>query len=572
MVSFTLMTDPRPKNFKEKFNELRRFDPLKFSVETAHRSTNVDEAHETSTGLEEYTGVFGERQVAHLLKRTLFGVKNGELSQFAMQSLGEAVSSLLRPESTFNAPVNNYYEITQYIEDYEVEEDVGVGEDWSEAKEYWPISFLRLISLKGRWVKNILEQEPTIHQKMILFWHTLIPTQFFDIGISKLSFHYFKLLHTHALGNFKTIIKEMTLDPSMLIYLNGFLNSKYAPDENYARELQELFTIGKGPDSKFTEDDVYEAARVLTGWRIDWGTIDQKEGPPAYYFEPAEHDTEDKQFSSFYNGRTINGKGQLDGALETDELIDMLFDNEETARYLCRRLYNFFVYHEIDENAETNVIQPLAQLLKESNYEIVPVLESLFKSAHFFEESNIGAYIKSPADHFLSMLRVLNGRVPEDLAMQYQMLETYYWLSGNLGMELGDPPNVAGWQAYYQQPTYDKIWINTDTTTRRAEYQDWAIYDLADLPSFIDTLNNPSDPNELIRESVLLLHGIEVAQDVLDDLKTNLLAGQQTDDYWTNAWFQFKNNPDDAEYRSIVINRLRALYRPLLQLSEFQLF
>ena len=566
------MTDPRPKNFKEKFKELRRFDPLMFAVETTQRTTAVDEERSTSTGLTEYAGELEERQIAHLLKRTLFGVKNEELSQFMGQSLSEAVSSLLSPESTFNAPVNNYYEITQYIDDYEAEEDVGVGEDWSEAKEYWPISFLRLISLKGRWIKNILEQEPTIHQKMIVFWHTLIPTQFFDIGISKLSFQYFKKLHQHALGNFKTIIKEMTLDPSMLIYLNGFLNSKYAPDENYARELQELFTIGKGPDSKFTEDDVYEAARVLTGWRIDWETIDQQEGPAEYYFEPLDHDTEDKQFSSFYNDRTIAGKSESDGSLETDELIDMLFDNEETALYICRRLYNFFVYHEIDENAEVNVIQPLAQLFRDSDYEIAPVLEALFKSDHFFEESNIGAYIKSPADHFLSMLRVLNGRIPEDLSMQYQMLETYYWLAGNLGMELGDPPNVAGWQAYYQQPTYDKIWINTDTTTRRAEYQDWTIYDLADLPTFIDTLNDPSDPNELIRETVLLLHGIEVEQEVLDDLKANLLAGQQTDNYWTNAWLQYKNDPDNEEYRSIVVNRLRALYRPLLQLSEFQLF
>jgi len=566
------MKDPRPKDFKESLKEFRRIKKVTFEEGDNQEANNNSSGRPTSTGLEVYSGLWGEEQAAHLLKRTLFGVKAHELNRFKDFTVSQAVDSLIVNQPSLSPPVNDYMEAVQGIESYNSDEDVPEGEDWTNAKEYWPVSFIRISSLKGWWIKNIFDQEANIHQRMILFWHLLIPTQFFDEGIAKLSYQYLKLLQDHALGNYKTLIKEITLNPLMLIYLNGYLNSKSAPDENYARELQELFTIGKGPDANFSESDVYEAARVLTGWRIDWPSIDTEVGAPRYFFDSEEHDVGDKQFSSFYGDQVIEGKEGMDGASETDELLDMIFANEETSLYICRRLYNFFVYHEIDENAEINVVRPLAQIFRENNFEIAPVLKALFQSSHFYEEANIGSYIKSPADHYAGLLRSFDSIYSENLSERYDYFVTNYWLMGNLGMEFGDPPNVSGWQAYYQQPSFDKIWINTDTTTKRAQYQDFIIYSFGDLPRFISTLNKPEDPNELIRESVLLLHGIIVAQDILDGLKGNLLAGQQTDDYWTNAWNQYVNDPADEEYRASVENRLRALFRPLLQLSEFQLF
>ena len=133
---------------------------------------------------------------------------------------------------------------------------------------------------------------------MLLFWHNLLATESWGIFIAKTSYQYFELLRRHAFGNFKTLIREITLDPAMLIYLNGTRNQKEAPDENYARELQELFCIGKGPNSGYTEEDVQAAARVLTGWRHSWKEVNSQ-GPVSSFFQADRHDTSDKQFSDF---------------------------------------------------------------------------------------------------------------------------------------------------------------------------------------------------------------------------------------------------------------------------------
>ena len=142
----------------------------------------------------------------------------------------------------------------------------------------------------------------------------------------------------------------------MLIHLNGFLNSKQAPDENYAREFQELFTIGVGNDSHYTENDVIAAARVLTGWRIQDNTLN-------VYMDSSEHDTASKTFSSFYNNTVIAGSS--DGMQELNAFVDMIFSTDEAAKFFCRKIYKWFVYYDIDDDTETNVITPLADYFKE---------------------------------------------------------------------------------------------------------------------------------------------------------------------------------------------------------------
>ena len=141
------------------------------------------------------------------------------------------------------------------------------------------------------------------------------------------------------------MVNGVTKNAGMLIYLNGDKNAKTAPDENYARELQELFTLGKGPGSKYTEADVKAAARVLTGWRVERFGVTS-------YFDATRHETGDKVFSSFYNDTTIKGKSSAAGANETDELVDMIFQQNEVAMYLCRKLYRYFVYYDIDTTTE----------------------------------------------------------------------------------------------------------------------------------------------------------------------------------------------------------------------------
>lgn len=562
--------DFRRKNLQAYLKKHRPFDPVVFSSSEANARSALKTRKQTSTGLSPYTGEWSETQVAHLLKRAQFGVTTAEIQSFTTKSLDDCIDILLQTPTPPPAPVNDYFDFAEN-DNPDEPEDVSPGEEWVYAPRKFSVSFYRHMSLKTWWIRNILEESESLHQKLLLFWHALLPVQFFETDLPKLSYQYYQLLHSHAFGNFKTLIRELTTNPSMLVYLNGYLNVKDAPDENYARELQELFTVGKGPNSNYTESDVYEAARLLTGWTIVEDSV-FGEGSPQSIFYPENHDTGNKSFSAFYNHSTITGLSGADGANETDELIDMIFATDEVALYICRRLYNFFVYHHIDANAEENVIQPLAQIFRDSQYDIKPVLSALFKSEHFFDPVNRGAYIKSPADHFLGMARVLGTNIPSDPSEKFEYTSTFYWLMADLGMELGDPPSVSGWQAYYQQPSYDKTWINTDTITKRAQYQDFMIYQLTDLPAFAQSLNNPGDPNDLIQECSLLFLGIPLDPEVSAGLKAILLGGQQGDFYWSGAWDDYTDAPTNDTYRAIVDNRLKSMFRSMLQLSEFQLF
>ena len=226
---------------------------------------------------------------------------------------------------------------------------------------------------------------------MVLFWHHHFSVQESEVDNSQFLYRHHNLLRTHAMGNVKTLAREVTIDPAMLLHLNGYLNSKQAPDENYAREFQELFTIGKGPDSAYNENDVIAAARVLTGWRIN-------DDPLNAYFDASAHDTGSKTFSAFYNNTTI--AGSTNGDQELDAFVNMIFSTTEASRFFCRKIYKWFVYYDIDDATEVNVIAPLATILQDNNYDIAPMLTALFKSEHFFDTLNQACYIKKPFGYY----------------------------------------------------------------------------------------------------------------------------------------------------------------------------
>jgi uncharacterized protein (DUF1800 family) len=387
------------------------------------------------------------------------------------------------------------------------------------------------------------------------------------------------LLRRNALGNFKTLVREVTLEPAMLRYLNGYASSKKAPDENYGRELQELFTMGKGPGSHYTEGDVKAAARVLTGYTINYKTFTSS-------FDPHRHDESDKEFSAFYDNHVIRGRKGKEGADELDELLDMLLAREEVSRFVCRKLYRFFVYHEIDDATEKNVIGPLAALFRKKKYEIAPVLEELFRSRHFFDPANYGCMIKSPVDFTVGLCREFGIAFPDasDCEEQYGLWEQLRNQAAALQQNIGDPPNVAGWQAYYQEPEFDKLWISSDTLPKRNQFTDRMVGGGfarngkkigIDPLVFAAGLSNPGDPDGLIRDSVQALFQVEVSAQELQFIKTNILlsglVGMVSDHYWTNAWQAYRNKPDDKGARNIVVTRLRSLYKYLMELPEYQL-
>jgi len=374
------------------------------------------------------------------------------------------------------------------------------------------------------------------------------------------------LLRQHALGNFRTLMQQVTVDCAMLRYLNGDKNSKTAPDENYGREMQELFMVGKGPGSGYTEDDVKAAARVLTGWQINNNNFLT---PHTSFFNQNRHDTTDKQFSAFYGNKIIKGKtGATAGTDEIKEMIDMILSVDEVSKFICRKLYTFFVYYTITPEIEANVIEPLAQIFRDNNYEIKPVLSALLQSEHFFDPENRGCMIKSPVDFVVGQVRELGLQLPDSskYEAQYKMWNDLRNSTSGMGQDLGDPPNVAGWPAYYQVPQFHEIWVDTTTyPVRKTTYETLTKNGLAtnaqmfteeskNLKSIIDfvgwakKLDAPADPNFLIDEAVELLYGVAVSQEVKDNLKsTYLLQGQASDYYWTNAYTLYASNPNTTD-------------------------
>ncbi|MDR3713775.1 MAG: DUF1800 domain-containing protein [Puia sp.] len=528
-----------------------------------------------SSGLKVYRGPWKTGQVSFLLKRTLFGASGEDVAWFQAKSLKKAVRELIYTEYPLPPPPVNGYNDDKYTD-----EEVPAGQTWTTSLTYNGMNNARRKnSFKSWWFGLMLNQDRSIREKMVLFWHNHFVTETNTVDNALFCYQYNDLLRRHALGNFREMVKEVTLSPAMLRYLNGYANTKKAPDENYGRELQELFTIGKGPGSRYTEADVKAAAKVLTGYTIDYKNFSSG-------FDPGRHDESDKQFSPFYGSRLIRGRKGKDGAMELDDLLDMLFSNEELSLFICRKIYRFFVYHAIDETTEKNVIVPLAAVFRKKNYEIRPVLETLFRSRHFFDPKNYGGMIKSPVDFTVGLCREFRVVFPDstDYADQYNLWEQLRNQASSLQQNIGDPPNVAGWQAYYQEPEFDKLWISSDTLPRRNLFTDRMINNgfsrngkkvSIDLLSFVSGLSHPEDPDALIRESVACLYQLALSDEACRFIKTSILlsglVGMSADHYWTNAWLAYRDNPDDKANRNIVTVKLKALYKYLMDLPEYQL-
>jgi len=523
-------------------------------------------------GLNPYNGPWGYAQAAHLLRRTGFGLKKSEMDTLLGMTMNSAVNKVLTvPANAPAPPVNNYNNM-----DY-TDPGISLGQTWTIA--IFDIDdidaeaeALRVESWRGWWYELMLQQNTSILERMTLFWSNHFATQTSTVGWGRSVYEYNRMLRSNALGNFKQMTKSVTKEGMMLVYLNGFLNSKNAPDENYARELQELFTVGKDGGQQFTEDDVVAAARVLTGWRLN--LTDNSS-----FHDPDEHDKTEKKFSAFYGSTTI--PANLSGEADLDALLDMIFDRPEVAEFICRKIYRWFVYYDITPDTEQNVIQPLADIFRNNNYDIKPVMETLLKSVHFFEAAQTGCFIKTPVDISIGALRTFNLSIPastpwDGFVMRYYL--TAYL--ADMSMIPGDPPNVAGWQAFRQTPQFYRIWINGDTLRNRNLFTDiLTAYFIAtdndelkiDLIAFAKQFSNPGDPVALVDDIIKLLLPQPLSATKKFLLKSLLLSGLPNDFYWTAAWAAHISNPSDPMAEEVVRSRLLTFHLYLTRLPEFQL-
>ena len=528
----------------------------------------------TNTGLAKYNGTWTKAEAAHLLRRTLYGPKVSEINAFASKTVSQAVDALLDTSGySFLPPVNNYQNQTP-------DTAVAYGSTWVNAPLNVNLEGSRKVSLKS-WLWSLpARQKTTIMEKMIVFWHNHMPVQIQDIPLASLAYFYVKALNDYALGNFKTLVKQITVDPAMLYYLNGRLNTKNAPDENYARELQELFTLGKGPNSKYTEDDVKAAARVLTGFNINFTTTPFSTG-----FSAVNHDSTNKTFSSFYGNKTISGKtGVTAGSLELDDLLGMIFSVEEVSKHICRKLYRYFVYYEIDANSEANVIEPLAKIFRDNNYEIKPVLKALLESEHFYDQWNRACVIKDPLTHQAGLARQWEMSFPTatDYETNYQIYAVGSYFGQITQMNLGDPPSVSGWEAWYQMPLYHRIWLNSDSLPKRNQFQDylmWVGHKVKTFTFIVDPwvvtkqFSDPKNADKLIADACEFLLPLALSNSQIASLKEILLPGGIPDYNWSDEYRAATDSgdPNHTTALSTATSKLRSLYKNIMNLSEYQL-
>ncbi|HKP97088.1 MAG TPA: DUF1800 domain-containing protein [Fibrobacteria bacterium] len=540
-----------------------------------HANAALPKRAAVTAGLEPYAGTWDKRHASHLLRRALFGFTKADLDKALSLDAAACVDALLDvPDETPPPPLSTDANDT----------GVAVGQTWTTVPYDGNFNGTRQRSLQNWWMALILGQKFTVQEKMILFWHNHLATELDVVGDPKYAYAHHLLLRRNAVGNFKGLVRQITLDPAMLQYLNGDSNTNTNPNENYGRELQELFTVGKGPEiaagnyTNYTEEDVKAAARVLTGWR-------DVHDAPAAEFQEKKHDAKDKAFSSAYGNAVITGRTGPDaGTRELDDLIALIFAQAETARYFCRKLYRYFVYYAIDATVEKNVIAPLADQLVKAGFEIKPVLATLLKSAHFQAAANQGCQIKTPLDLVAGTLRQLGISLPDgaDVPKQYSLMQAMVGEASRMQQEIGNPPNVAGWSAYYQDPVFYEVWINSDTLPRRVQFTDrlasakgYGYYTdksilSADVIALAKTTSRPELVNTLIDELAAVFYPIALTDLQFKYLKDVMLTGLP--DYeWGVEWDDYLAAPADATKIKPVETRLRALVGEMMQMAEFQL-
>ena len=473
--------------------------------------------------------------------------------------------------------------------------------------------------------------EISIREKLLIFWHNHFVVS--NIRFPELMYRYLHSIHNFdlsdlstdqivnvvenlpgadhdtiedfingntVLGNFKNITKAITIDLAMLLYLNGNENSSQAPNENYARELLELFTIGKGnlagpgDYTTYTEDDVTELSKILTGWSQTSavrGGLDNLHGTdPLVEYYSFRHDKSSKQLSNRLGNVAISNEEHL----EFSTLIDRIFDQAEVARNICRELYRYFVYYHISPEVEQNVIEPMAQQMIADDYEVEGAVRLLLGSDHFFSEEAIGCMIKNPADYLLSITHGMNVELNKDIYSDYYYGLILNQLCGLSGMQIFEHTDVAGWKAYYQSPQYYRIWLNSATLPDRTDFATALtkggtaniagnrlnLDPVIPVMRFLHEIENGLDPNEFIHSLADLIFPYGVTEEQKDYLKTIMLDGQQ-DFVWTERYSDYfdyvENVPDYENNRDFItvynelLKQLRRLVASMLEMPEAQL-
>jgi uncharacterized protein (DUF1800 family) len=393
-----------------------------------------------------------DRQIEHLLRRAGFGARPDELETYQGLSLTGAVSRLINYELIPDEvdswiSQNGYVQVTAR----------GANQPFSPG--------INILDARQRWLFRMVHSDRPLQEKMTLFWHNHFATAYAKIagmfGAAEAARYMaakpsdaaggvrgqIEMLRDNALGNFRDLLIAIAKDTAMLIWLDGRTNTRARPQENFGREIMELFTMGVG---HYTEADVYAAARVFTGWNMT-RTI-----PYAFEYNANQHDTAAKTFTfAIYpdGGTTIPARSASEGMQDGIDFINALAASPQTARYLATKLYRFFV-SEIGDVSESFVTR-IANAYLRSHFDMRWVMREVLLSPEFWDSSSYFARYASPVEFVVRLIKDVGWRgfsVNQALAAL-----------GNMGMNLYDPPDVAGWD-------FGKGWFSTGAMLSRMNF------------------------------------------------------------------------------------------------------
>ena len=532
----------------------------------------------------------GQLRAKHLLRRCLFHYNNDLLNNISNLNATEAVSQLLLDDSV------------TYSEPYDPLPDENPHGFWLSSGVYPPD-----IPNQGRkrglltawWWYNMINRV-NLKDKLTFFLHTTFTIANGDVGASHYFYDHLRLLEYYSSGNLRDLAKKITLDNAMLNYLDNTQNNANNPNENYAREFLELFTItkgeqvGEGDYSTYTEQDVIEAARVFSGFKtqLDRSIIDPDTNIPMGRLSINQHDQGIKTFSYAFDNYELQGGNTQETIFEElYEFVDMVFDKQATALAYVKKLYRFFVKSEWDEDVEQNIIIPLADDLYNNGYEILPIVKRLLESQHFFDAADsdptdeiIGSIIKSPLQLLSSTITNLGFNIPDpenDMENYYKfvmffMRNTYFPMAG---MNVFAPDTVAGHPAIYQSPDFDRHWFSSSTILARYRLIECLITGRnklggngffgseLDTVAFVEnTSANPGNIYYLVDEIANILYPNPIDQDRVDYFAELILEGYPSY-YWTDTWDEYLSTGENT----IVKTRLDLLIGAMINAPEYQL-
>ncbi|MFY0689725.1 MAG: DUF1800 family protein [Cyclobacteriaceae bacterium] len=586
----------------------------------------------------------GRKRAAHLLRRACFGATKSQIDEFSSMTAIEANERLFDNDIPDPAlpidPLTGSEWITSGTTDAN-SEDFALG---GFLMDWWIGNFM------SAGINEAQSLSFACRERLVFFLHTLITTKSSSAGSSRNLYYQLALFRFFAFDkedhlipgdpdnqidfpdrnvalNLAELTKKVSVDNAMLQFLDGRLNVKGSPNENYGRELLELYSIGRGlegslPSPEFdgdyfnyTEEDVQQAARVLSGFTTDntFSNIDEDTNLPRGIVRggtiASSHDNDAKTFSVRFNNHTISpdatllsGSSPTEASVldEISQLVDMIYSQRETARHIMRKIYRFYVYHEIDEATQNGIIEDLTDLFLENNFKLQPVLEALFSSQEFYEgadgvdDNKFGSVIKSPIDLVVGLNRSLEIAVPDMLTETesfYEHCRRIRSSANSMGLDLYEPFEVAGYAAYHQFPGFNRNWINTNYLTNRYNYVRNLLEDgitstegKVDLVTFVRNnweVSTIRNSEQFILEVITYLLPVydeadftetdngELTNSRLNYFRQQFLEqeglGATGAQAWNDLW-------DDANFNNAIAGeRLSFLFNAILQTPEFQL-